>query len=295
MRYFVFLLLFGGLFSTVSAQDRQQTLEKFNDIKNQAKVLERKILSPDEKDIETALRENVGVFRILPRETYDTGLFSTRGGGAYYSFYFRITDYGHGSDIQLSQNNFSVGFAGADFGFIADLGNLSLSNSDELRRSANYLLAFKAPSESAKAREEHQKGWHNGFEIDGVNYRNRIPAVVGHTYAVRSINYEYSDVLAAFNVYRKDADGSLIIFWKLIEQFETPTLNGSRKTQSSDEKILSQIKSWARSDMFPDIQGEVNNGVVTLRGKIAKNKLAYAVQLANGAGATKVINLLTVE
>lgn len=295
MRFLIFLIFFGGLVSITPAQNRQENIEKFNDLKNQAKVLEKKILSPDEKDVETALRENVGVFRILPRETYDTGLFATRGGGAYYSFYSRIPDYGYGSDVELSQNNFSVGFAGANFGFIADLGDVSLSNSDELRKSVSYLTAYKAPTEQAKAREEYQKGWHNGFEIDGVNYRNRIPAVVGHTYAVRSINYEYSDVLAAFNVYRKDADGSLIIFWKLIEQFETPTLNGPRKTQPSDEKILSQIKSWTRPDMFPNIQGEVNNGVVTLRGKIAKDKLAYAVQLANGTSAVKVINLLTVE
>lgn len=295
MRYVFILVLLGGLFSGASAQDRQEAIEKFNDLKNQAKILEQKILLPDKKDSEIAARENVGVFRILPRETYDTGLFTTRGGGAYYSFYFKIPDYGHGSDIELSQNNFSVGFAGANFGFITDLGDVSLSNSDELRRSANYLLAYKSPTDLAKARVEQQRVGRDGFQIDGVNYRNRIPAVVGHTYAVRSINYEFSDVLAAFNVYRKDADGSLIIFWKLIEQFETPTLKGSRKTQSSDEKILSQIKSWARPDMFPDIQGEVSGGVVTLRGKIAKNKLAYAVQLANDAGAVKVINLLTIE
>ena len=55
MRYFFSLLMLGGLFSIVPAQSRQETIEKFNDLKNQAVMLEKKNLSPDKKDIETAL------------------------------------------------------------------------------------------------------------------------------------------------------------------------------------------------------------------------------------------------
>ena len=32
--------------------------------------------------------------------------FSTRGGGAYYSFYLKIPDYGYGSDIMLERDRF---------------------------------------------------------------------------------------------------------------------------------------------------------------------------------------------
>ena len=295
MRYLIFLILLGGFFSVVPAQNRQEALEKFNDLGEQAKNYEKIILSPAKEDIEIAKQQNANVFRILPRETYDKGFFATRGGGAYYSFYFKIPDYGHGSDLQLEKNNFSVGFAGANFGFITDLGNVSLSNSDELKKSVNYLIAYKTPTEEAKARAEYQRAGREGFEIDGVKYQKQVPAIVGHTYAVRSINYGYSDILAVFNVHRKDADGSLIVFWKLIEQFATPTLNGSQKTQAGDADILLETKSWTRPEMFPNLQAEVNNGVMTLRGKISKDKLVYAVQLANSAGATKVINQLTIE
>lgn len=41
---------------------------------------------------------------------------------------------------------------------------------------------------------------------------------------LRSINFREADTLVALKVYRKDADGSLIIFWKTIKNFEKPLL-----------------------------------------------------------------------
>ncbi|MBC7796278.1 MAG: hypothetical protein H7Z37_05370, partial [Pyrinomonadaceae bacterium] len=119
MKLFAVLLLFIGFSVSVSAQTRQKALEKFNDLKRQAEIQEKIILLPEEKDFDAATKQNVGVFRILPREIYDKGLFMTRGGGAYYSFQLKASDYGNASDIELQQNSLSVGFAGANYGFIA--------------------------------------------------------------------------------------------------------------------------------------------------------------------------------
>ncbi len=293
MRYLIFLILVGGLFSGASAQDRQEVIEKFNDLKNQAKVLEQKILSPDKKDFETAARENVGVFRILPRETYDNGLFSTKGGGAYYSFYWKIPDWGRGSDIGFEQNFLQAGISGC--GLMTDLGEVSLGEITKETSASASLINYQNAKDEGLCREDYYSARTDGLKLDETIFKTRFPAIIGHTYLVRSVNHDYYDILVALQVRRKDLDGSLIIFWKQLEQFDTPPRNNSPKVQVSDAKILLQTKTWTRPDIFPNLQAEVKDGVVTLRGKITKDKLAYSVQLANAAGAVKVINLLTVE
>lgn len=293
MRYLIFLLLMGGLFSIVPAQNRQENVEKFNDLKNQALVLEKSILSPDKKDFEIAARENVGVFRLLPREKYDKGFFSVKGGGAYYSFYFRIPDWGHGSDIGFEGDYLQTALTGC--GLMTDLGEVALGEITKEISGAVSLSNYQNAKDISLCRSDYYSSYKEGLKLDETVFKPRLPSVAGHTYLVRSIVHDYYDILAAFQVHRVDADGSLIIFWKQLEQFETPHRNIPQKTQPSDEKILSEVKTWKRSELFPNVQGEVNNGVVTLRGKISKDKIAYVVQLANSAGATKVINLLTIE
>ncbi len=291
MRISIFIIVVVLFFASIA---NSQNLDKFGNQNGQANLPERDIIAVDKSDVAAASQENASVFRILPRGKYDNGISAVNGAGSYYSFYFRIPDYGHGSDIELSDYKFSVGFAGADFGFLTDLGNKSLASLDKESKGISFLNNYEVPKEENKAREEHRRGRKSGFSIDGVNYQNRIPAIVGHSYAVRSVNYNYSDVLAVFKVYRKDTDDSLIIFWKMIGQYDTPSLRSSGKPRPSDEEILKSVKqSFAR--LFPDAQMEVNDGVVTLRGTVPKDKLAYIIQLANGAGARKVVNLLEIR
>ncbi len=291
MRFFRPLLLLFTLTISITAQSRQQAIEKFNDLKNQTLIQEKRILAPDKEDVEKARQENVGVFRILPRETYDKWLFTINGGGAYYSFYFKIPDYGHGSDIALEQNNFSV----PNIGLLADLGEVSLNEVTKESPSANSIINYQKVKDTNLVYEDFQTLHYQGLKTSETIFKGLLPAIVGHTYLVRSINTEYYDILAAFKVQRKDSDGSLVIFWKLIEQFVTPHRSNSEKTQLPDVEILKNTKGWLRSDIFSNVQAEVNNGVISLRGTISKENLAYAVQLANSSGATKVLNFLTVK
>jgi hypothetical protein len=60
--------------------------------------------------------------------------------------------------------------------------------------------------------------------IDGTTYKERVPVEVGATYVVRSVNFDFSDVLVAFRVVRQDTDGSLIIAWRMLEKYPTPRL-----------------------------------------------------------------------
>jgi hypothetical protein len=41
---------------------------------------------------------------------------------------------------------------------------------------------------------------------------------------VRSVDYGGSDVLVAFRVVRQDADGSVVLLWKMLKKFDKPVL-----------------------------------------------------------------------
>lgn len=293
MRIFLLSVTIAVFASAIFAQNRQETIEQFNNLKNQAKIMEKKILSPDNKDIEAASRENVGVFRILPREKYDNGLFSTLGGGAYYSFYFRIHDWGHGSDIGFEQNYLQSGFTGC--GLMTDFGEVPLDEINRANAAANSLINYQNAKKDDSCRNDNYLAAVGGLKLDQTVFRSRLPAIVGHSYLVRSTVFDYYDVLVAFQIKRKDADGSLVIFWKQLEQFETKRRTDQPNTQVSDDEIMLKTRNLGLYKSLPNFQAEVSNGVITLRGKIPRDKLAYAVQLANSTGAIKVVNLLEVE
>ena len=181
-------------------------------------------------------RPRTGIVRLLPRETYDRKL-KLRGGGAYYSFAHREHQYGYGSDIELQRGYLSSGFAGADFGFLTDLGDVPLEFVSAETEALHFMTDFKIPSDEPEAREaalwfsriagQRVEGrWVevNGQQVGEWYYARRLPAVVGHTYALRSINYDSSDVLVAFRVLQKDDNGSIVLLWKMLKKFATPTL-----------------------------------------------------------------------
>lgn len=219
MRYTVFLFLFLGVTASAFSQDRQRALADFNEMKLKAAAIERVVLAPDDSDKAAAAQQSASAVRIMPRETYDNSFSSIRGGGSYYSFVRKTHEYGFGSDIELQQNYLSVGFAGRDYGFLIDLGNAPLTGDiKDLKnlRGLDFLINYK-PADHPRA--ESQTRSSEGYKIDELVYKNRIPAVVGHTYALRSIGSPESDIVVAFTVRRKDEDGSIIIFWRLIEDF----------------------------------------------------------------------------
>jgi hypothetical protein len=218
--------------SAIAAQEltREQKLQKIDELYNQIKTLENDVIAPSAKDLEKARKDGFSVFRLMPREIYD-GKLIIRGGGAYYSFAQKISEYGRGSDIQLSRDNLSVGFAGADYGFIYDLGEIPLASVSEETRGAAFLLNYKPPTNEPEIRVEQRKA--HGFEADGILYKNSVPNIIGHTYLLRSISFGDSDVIVAFKVERKDTDGSLIIYWKLIENFPTPKIERNKVAADS--------------------------------------------------------------
>ena len=164
-----------------------------------------------------------GLIRLMPREKYDRSIshapqrIKMRGGGAYYSFALLTHEYGYGSDIELDKNTLSVGFAGTDYGVLQNLGDVPLADIT-LKDQRTFILAhYQVPRSERYARSAYmQLG--EGVVINGETFARRLPMVVDNPYLLRSIIFPGTDVLVAFRVIRRDADGSATILWKLLKQ-----------------------------------------------------------------------------
>jgi hypothetical protein len=210
------------------AESRDDVIKQIEAKRAELSALEKKLLSPSEED-RTAYapfmgQHDKGLIRLLPREVYDKDTTLTiRGGGSYYSFVTLTHAYGRGSDIALEQGFLSVGFAGADYGMLLNVGDVPLEEINIEHPKVKFLADYSAVMEEPQARVE-QRRFGSGTKIDEVIYSRRVRAQVKATYIVRSINYSESDVLVAFRVLRKDTDGSLIIAWKMLKEFPIPDL-----------------------------------------------------------------------
>jgi len=217
------------LFSTTAlaqSADRETLETEIRAALAELKETERQFLAPSAKDQRKNAvflsQPDTGLIRLLPRETFQDKL-TINGGGAYYSFARLTHEYGFGSDIELEQRQFSVGFAGADFGFLTRLGKKSLEGATLDDPAAVFLASFTAPTIEAEAREQARRSG-TGFEANGFTYKSRQPLKAKNTYLLRSISYRESDLLVAFRLIREDTDGSAVILWKILKRFPVPEL-----------------------------------------------------------------------
>ena len=225
-----------SLNSTVLGQSksRSELAEEIRSKQAEIADLEKQFLAPSEEDrqqyAEFLSKPDTGLIRLLPRELFDSEVYkkngkilSMRGGGAYYSFVRLTHDYGYGSDISLDSGYLSVGFAGADYGMLLNIGDVDL---DELSIDSPYAAAlarYQAVGAEPDARVE-QRRVSTGTTVEGLSVKNRLPLEVKATYLVRSISFGRSDVLVGLKVLRKDSDGSVIIAWKLLHRYSVPQL-----------------------------------------------------------------------
>lgn len=222
---------------TLQAQSRDDVIKELETKRAELAALEQKILAvadTDRADFAAFLSEpQTGIFRLLPREVYmgntKRGL-AHPGGGALYSFvHSSHAPEPVGYDIQLSQGDLSVGFAGADYGMILNLGDIPLDQVVSEHAAVRALLDYRPATAEADARTAYKTLW-QGMDLSGVVFKSRLPAKVSNTYLLRSISFEDSDIAVAFRVTRKDTDGSLIIVYKVLKRFPVPKL---QRTQTA--------------------------------------------------------------
>jgi hypothetical protein len=207
----------------VSAQSasREELLREAESRREELISLEKKLLVPSDEDraaYAAFLRQpDTGIIRLIPRENKLTI------GGSFYSFSRLTHDYGYGSDISLEQDSLSVGFAGADFGMLTNLGDVPLEDVVLEQPTLRFLASYEPPHREPDARLE-QRRVSDGWTLEGISYRNRLPVEVKSTYLLRSINYDRADVFVAFKVVRKEVDRSVVIVWKLLKKYPKPEL-----------------------------------------------------------------------
>ena len=209
--------------------------------RREPKVVKKGILAPAASDVAQhqflLSQDRTGLMRLLPREDYDWGLngiekkVPMRGGGAYFSFHHRSHEYGNGSDISYENGLLRVGFAGANYGMLTDLGDTPLEPISAEDPRASFLLNYKPPQKEQDARNEKTRfepirtpRGLTGVTVDGVPYLRRVDAVVNHTYLLRSIDYGTSDVLVAFRIVSIGDDGGLTIAWKILKEYRRTEL-----------------------------------------------------------------------
>jgi len=218
-------------------------------------------------------QSGTGLVRLLPRwaitnvaesPTWSVHDHGINGGGSYFSFYYRTHEYGRGSDIELNrrvlgpgvklygdhdvpqpdlkslegvptEGAFSVGFAGADYGMITNLGDVPLESINLDHASLGFLLKYRPPRPEAEARCE-QRRFHAGVvDADGRVYKKRLLIKTGDTYLLRSIVYDKYDVFVAIQVVRQESDGSVTIAWKLLKKFARTDLE---RAEHLDQRTL---------------------------------------------------------
>ncbi len=223
-------LILACLSVAAQSQSRDDVIKEIEAKRAELAVLEKKVLAVSDTDREEFAaflnQPQTGMIRLLPRETYDGNAkraLAISGGGAFYSFVLKTHEYGQGSDIALEQGQLSVGFAGADYGMLLNVGDISLDQVASDHVATRALLDYTPPIKEAEVRAENRKLW-QGIELSGFNFKSRVPANVSNTYLLRSISIDRSDVVVAFRIVRKDTDSSLILIFKVLKSFPKPTM-----------------------------------------------------------------------
>lgn len=210
--------------------DRAAQEDEIRALVDELKATEQLFLAPSARDrqkyAEFLGQPDTGMIRLLPREVFQD-LITIGGGGAYYSFARFTHEYGLGSDIELQQNQLSVGFAGADFGFLTRLGKVAIEEVTLDHPGARFLSTFNAPTVEPAARDQYRQAA-AGFEANGFTYKSQLPLKKKkNTYLLRSVVYGVSDLLVAFRVVTRDEDGSVVIVWKILKTFPVPQLTAA--------------------------------------------------------------------
>jgi hypothetical protein len=221
------IICFGSLGGRAQSIDRAQLDKEIDELWQQIKVKQDLLLelTPADREAhaEFLKQPDTGLIRLLPREKYDYAhKLPIHGGGAYYSFVLKTHEYGRGSDVEFSQGNFSVGFAGMDYGYFLPLDDVPLDAITLEHPVVKALVEYQPRPTEAEIRAEYRNS-SQGFKLGEFTAKRQVPAKVDTSYVLRSISFDHSDVLVAIRAVRKEPDGSVILLWRILKNFPKPT------------------------------------------------------------------------
>ncbi|MCA1566751.1 MAG: hypothetical protein LC803_14120 [Acidobacteria bacterium] len=144
------------------------------------------------------------------------------GGGSFYSFRAKKHQRAFASDIALRDGLFNAGFMNHTLGLLTTLGDVPLDAVTLHSNAVRPFLKF-VPAKTLAETEREFKRSRAWLEVRDHTYGATAPARVNTTYVLRSIAFEPnrskpSDVLVAFRITRKDADGAVTVVWKHLQK-----------------------------------------------------------------------------
>ncbi|MBS1794857.1 MAG: hypothetical protein JSS81_13440 [Acidobacteria bacterium] len=203
-------------------------------------------------------REKTGIVRLIPDMGCDTNknvidvsskcsTYTLPGSGA--SFSFRLGRYvgNYFSDLVLRDNALAAS-GNLNLGFFVMLGDIPLENVSAQTIGAAYLFDYAPPKDAAAVVKESEKFAKGAVDRD-FTYRSAVAVAENTTYLFRSVAYrkemaqplvdnpdfndievdKRKDVVVAFRVVRKDADGSATLLWQELARRDAPKLERPKK------------------------------------------------------------------
>lgn len=248
--------------SAEEKERRKERNAEFKERAEYVEEINNKLLRAPEKYYERhasfLAAEQTGLGRIFPDKNCGKGKIVSvqeiercadiplmKGGGSLFSFRSAIrpvirlnaknsfsTRYLHGiSDVHFANGNFYVGDEAVQ-NIIGALGELDLAEVTAETKTVKVLSDIK-PSKTVSELTIQNQELKKGIDENGILYANSAPAKLNETYILRSIGYRHesrpqafhnTDLLVAFKVVGREADGSIVILWKQLREKGAPVL-----------------------------------------------------------------------
>lgn len=171
--------------------------------------------------------------------------YTMPGAGTAYSFRVESHRLPRLADLMLSKDVLKTDGV-LQQGIMVNLGDVPLEDINLQARGLKYLLDF-TPAANAASLLETDRQLSKGIKADGFIYRLGFYAKDQTTFALRSIAYKgkfmrsvkglayneldfdkRKDIVVAFRLIEKDANGNITILWKLLANRNAPTLKNEQ-------------------------------------------------------------------
>lgn len=167
--------------------------------------------------------------------------YTMPGAGSSYSFRTENYRIPRLADLTFTDNSFQA--TGVLLhGIFVKIGDVPLENVTLESAGLKYLVEFQPEVDYDKAKQIDER-LSKGIEQDGFIYRRGFYAVEDMTYVLRSIAYDgkymravggitynelnfdkRKDIIVAFRIVDKDAEGSVTILWKELQEKDSPSV-----------------------------------------------------------------------
>ena len=271
----------------------EQMQNEIDQMQEQHQKIYEEVAFISEKDAEEAKRIGAEVFRLFPDRILDDLMDFPEGGSA--SIYSLEGIAGEYDSPEIEFKDGGLEFVNEisdkkNIGFIANIGGTLLETINENSPEFVTLAKYQPPPEIKNVKKD--------YESDGLKFSNKATVTVGNTYLLRAVSYGSGDGIFAMKIQRKDTDNSIIIFVKKLKNFEPPQFAAKKEPkpetyQQSDSELYSKCQNVLFEKGFTNVQIEVSNGTVTLRGTVPKGKLGEVLMAISELKPKKVENQLT--